>query len=58
MSYRMVSLSAEPKASERLEQAKAVAQGTVSFFEKIKPRALLPGNAKDLMIKDADYSTP
>lgn len=54
----MVSLSGEPKASDKLEQAKAVAQGTVSFFDKIKPRALMPMNAKELMIKDADYSTP
>lgn len=58
MSYKMVSLSGEPKASEKLEQAKAVAYGTMSFFDKIKPRAMLPGNAKELMIKDADYSTP
>lgn len=58
MSYKMVAGSSGSQAENRLEQAKAVANGTVKFFDKIKPQALMPGNAKELMLKDADYSTP
>lgn len=58
MSYKMVSMTSGSQADSKLEQAKSVAQGTIKFFDKIKPQALIPGNAKELMLKDADYSTP
>ena len=35
-----------------------LAQGTKSFLNEIKPHALAPENAKELILKDADYSTP
>ena len=37
---------------------KDVASGAGSFLNEIKPHALIPTNAKELMLKDADYSTP
>jgi hypothetical protein len=58
MSYKMVSMTGGSQSEIKLEQAKAVANGTAKFFEKIKPQAMTPGNAKELMLKDADYSTP
>jgi hypothetical protein len=58
MSYKMVSIGGESQTELKLAQAKAMAQGTVNFFDKIKPHALEPSNAKELMLKDADYSTP
>mmetsp|Transcript_41628 Transcript_41628/g.54833 ORF Transcript_41628/g.54833 Transcript_41628/m.54833 type:complete len:114 (+) Transcript_41628:132-473(+) len=40
------------------EDLKEVASGTKSFIEEIRPHALVPSNAKELMLKDAEYSTP
>ena len=37
---------------------KEVASGTANFLKEIKPHALTPSNAKELILKDADYSTP
>lgn len=36
----------------------SVAQGTGAFIKEMKPHALAPTNAKELILKDADYSTP
>lgn len=37
MSYKMVSLQHGSNSELRLAQAKAVAQGSANFFDKIKP---------------------
>ena len=37
---------------------KALGDGTQSFIKDMKPHALTPANAKELILKDADYSTP
>jgi len=57
MSYKMVSLSGDSQTDVKLAQAKAVAQGTASFFDRIKPH-FPSGNAKELVMHDDDYSTP
>jgi len=36
----------------------SVAAGAGNFMKELKPHALTPANAKDLILKDADYSTP
>jgi len=32
--------------------------GSANFAREMKPHALVPTNAKELILKDADYSTP
>ena len=33
-------------------------EGAGNFMSELKPHALAPNNAKELILKDADYSTP
>ena len=35
-----------------------VKNGAGEFVENMRPRSIMPINAKELMLKDADYSTP
>jgi hypothetical protein len=37
---------------------KETLKGTQTFLEHMRPRGLAPVTAKDLMLKDSDYSTP
>lgn len=37
---------------------KDVGSGVGSFVAQMRPRAIIPQSAKELMLKDADYSTP
>ena len=37
---------------------KLIADGTGKFFKTFQPRGLTPDNAKDLLMKDAEYATP
>ena len=55
--YKMVSINSNNQTDVKLAQAKAVAQGTASFFNHIKPN-FPSGNAKELIVHDDDYSTP
>jgi len=41
-----------------VDDVKNMASGTRNFISEIRPRALIPTNAKELILKDADYSTP
>ena len=36
----------------------SLASGTTNFIKEMRPHALVPTNAKELILKDADYSTP
>jgi hypothetical protein len=47
-----------PTGEPATEGVKELAKGTKSFVNEMKPHALMPNNAKDLILKDADYSTP
>ena len=37
---------------------KLLSDGTGKFIKKFKPSAIAPESAKDLMLKDSEYSTP
>ena len=38
--------------------AQALAEGTGRFVKKFKPSAITPESAKELLLKDSEYSTP
>ena len=40
------------------ENVSELTKGTADFMKEMKPHALVPTNAKELILKDADYSTP
>ena len=46
------------KGNYDLNDAKTVASGTGKFLKSFQPKAIQPPAAKDLMLKDAEYSTP
>ena len=55
---QMVSVKGKASGYE-LKDAQAVAQGTGKFLKAFKPHAIVPSNeAKDLLLRDAEYSTP
>ena len=57
MPFQMV-LVKSPAGMPASQGVKELAQGTKSFASEMKPHALMPTNAKELILKDADYSTP
>ena len=58
MPMSMITVRSPSVGSVSSEDLKEVAKGTKSFIGEMRPHALIPSNAKDLMLKDADYSTP
>lgn len=53
----MVGLKGKQGVFEK-DDVQSLAQGTGNFLREMKPHALAPTNAKELILKDADYSTP
>ena len=53
----MVGLKGSQGVFEK-DDVQSLAQGTSNFLREMKPHALAPTNAKELILKDADYSTP
>ena len=47
-----------PTGAVTKEDMSSLRQGTTSFVRDMRPHALMPSNAKELILKDADYSTP
>ena len=57
MPFQMVLVRA-PSGKVDQEDIKDVISGTSSFVNDMRPHAILPASAKELMMKDVDYSTP
>ena len=57
MPFQMVTIKGSTGTIE-VDDVKNMASGTQNFIRDIKPRAIFTTNAKELMLKDADYSTP
>lgn len=55
--FQMVSIKGS-HGELNVQDVKSVAQGTRSFMRELTPHGLAPANAKELILKDADYSTP
>ena len=58
MPIQMVTVRSPTAGSVSKEEIQELAKGTKSFIGEMSPHALMPSNAKDLMLKDAEYSTP
>ena len=43
---------------EQAESDVTLSEGIVEFGKQMAPKSIIPQNAKDLMIRDSDYSTP
>ena len=57
MPMQMVGLKGSSGTFDK-EDVQNLTEGTRSFLKELKPHALAPTNAKELILKDADYSTP
>jgi len=57
MPVSMVSIKGSQGTVDRAD-IKTLGEGTKSFMREMSPHALTPSNAKELILKDADYSTP
>ena len=57
MPLQMVMVRA-PAGQVNKEEVRDVLTGAGSFVNEMRPHAIMPANAKELMLKDADYSTP
>ena len=51
-------LISTPTGTLETKDVKQLALGAGSFASEMRPRSIVPMNAKELMLKDADYSTP
>ena len=58
MPFHMVQVRSQQAGGYTSEDATFMAEHTGNFIKKFKPLGLNRDSAKDLMLKDAEYSTP
>lgn len=55
--FQMVSIKGS-RGEINVQDVKSLSSGAGNFMKDLKPHGLAPANAKELILKDADYSTP
>ena len=56
--FQMVMLKRQEGNIDYLKDGGELTRGSLAFFGSFKPKGLFKGSAKELMLRDSDYSTP